>query len=82
MCNAQEINELLKVIFLSVRMNKFLLSWVAFISEGGSPLSHPYNIATILCLCILLLSHIQLFATQWIVAHRALLSVEISRQEY
>ena len=29
-----------------------------------------------------LLSHVQLFATLWIVAHQASLSMEFSRQEY
>ena len=29
-----------------------------------------------------MLSHVQLFATPWIVAHEAPLSIEFSRQEY
>ena len=33
------------------------------------------------CVCAML-SHVQLFATPWIVAHQALLSMEFSRQEY
>ena len=32
--------------------------------------------------CACLLSHIQLFATLWTVAHQASLSMEFSRQEY
>ena len=34
------------------------------------------------CACICMLSHVQLFETPWIVAHRAPLSMEFSRQEY
>ena len=32
--------------------------------------------------CVCVLSHIQLFATPWTVAHQAPLSMEFSRQEY
>ena len=34
------------------------------------------------CVCAQLLSHIQLSATPWIVAHQAPLSMGFSRQEY
>ena len=34
------------------------------------------------CMCIQLLSHVQLSATPWTVAHQASLSMDISRQEY
>ena len=33
-------------------------------------------------MCIQLLNHVQLFATLWIVAHQAPLSMEFSRKEY
>ena len=33
-------------------------------------------------MCVCVLSHIQLFATPWTVAHQATLSMEFSRQEY
>ena len=67
----------------------YLSEWSAFFYRGP-PLSqresHPFPTHTILlpfvCLCILLLSQIRLFATQWIVAHKVLLSMEFSRQEY
>ena len=35
-----------------------------------------------MCLCAQLLSHVQLFATPWTIAHQAPLSTEFSRQEY
>ena len=34
------------------------------------------------CVCVCMLSHVQLFATPWTVARQAPLSVETSRQEY
>ena len=34
------------------------------------------------CVCVQLLSHIQLFATPWTVASQALLSMEFPRQEH
>ena len=33
-------------------------------------------------MCVLLLSHVQLFVTPWTVAHQAPLSMEFSMQEY
>ena len=33
-------------------------------------------------MCVCVLSHVQLFATPWTVAHQAPLSIEFSRQEY
>ena len=35
-----------------------------------------------MCVCVMSLSCVQLFATQWTVAHQAPLSMEFSRQEY
>ena len=35
-----------------------------------------------MCVCAKPLSHVQLFATLWTVAHQAPLSLEFSRQEY
>ena len=35
-----------------------------------------------MCVCVMSLSCIQLFATQWTVAHQAPLSMEFSRHEY
>ena len=34
------------------------------------------------CVCVCMLSHVQLFATPWTIAHQAALSMEFSRQEY
>ena len=34
------------------------------------------------CVCVCTLSHVQLFAAPWTVAHQAPLSMEFSRQEY
>ena len=34
------------------------------------------------CVCVCALSHVRLFATPWIIAHQAHLSVGFSRQEY
>ena len=50
--------------------------------------SYMYNWITLLyvcvcvCVSVCLLSHIQLFVTQWTVARQAPLSMEFSRQEY
>ena len=49
------------------------------ISESAS--SHPWGGYQVF-MCAQLLSHIQLFATLWTVAHQAPLSLEFSRQEY
>ena len=35
-----------------------------------------------MCVCVQLLSHVQLFVTPWTVAHQAPLSMEFYRQEY
>ena len=34
------------------------------------------------CVCVCVLSHVQFFATPWIVAYQAPLSMRFSRQEY
>ena len=34
------------------------------------------------CVCMHVLSHVQLFATPWTVAHQVLLPMEFSKQEY
>ena len=34
------------------------------------------------CVCVLSLSHVRLFATPWTIARQSLLSVKFSRQEY
>ena len=34
------------------------------------------------CVCVCALSHVQLFATPWIVAHQAPPPMELSKQEY
>ena len=34
------------------------------------------------CVCVSVLSHVQLFATSWTVAYQAPLFIEFSRQEY
>ena len=36
----------------------------------------------VFCTCVQLLSHVQLFATPWTIAHQTPLSMEFSRQEY
>ena len=41
-----------------------------------------HEIYSIKIQCVRMLSHVQLFATPWIVAHEAPLSIEFSRQEY
>ena len=35
-----------------------------------------------MCVCVYVLSHVQLFTTPWTVACQAVLSMEFSRQEY
>ena len=47
-----------------------------FISQG-----HPQE-HVVFCTCVQLLSHVQLFATPWTIAHQTPLSMEFSRQEY
>ena len=36
----------------------------------------------ITCVCVLSLSHVQLFVTSWTVAHQTPLSIRFPRQEY
>ena len=45
---------------------------------------HYLRVCVCVCVCCVcaMLSHVQLFATPWIVAHQALLSMEFFRQEY
>ena len=46
-------------------------------------LQFPASVCVCVCVCVcVLVSHAQLFATPWIVAHQVLLSMELSRQEY
>ena len=40
------------------------------------------NASIVWPVCACMLSHVQLFVSQWTVAHQAPLSVEFSRQEY
>ena len=47
-----------------------------------SRLLHPSHTPYVRCVYAHSLSHIQLFVTEWTVAHQAPLSMELSRQEY
>ena len=44
--------------------------------------THIYTYIYIYLLCVYVLSHVQLFATLWTIAHQAPLSMEFPRQEY
>ena len=45
-------------------------------------LSHQERVYNVLCVCVKLLSHVQLFAILWTIACQAPLSMGFSRQEY
>ena len=56
-------------------------SHFSFFSPSSTPYQYEYG--TWLCSsCMGTLSHVQLFATPWTVAHQAPLSMEFSREEY
>ena len=41
-----------------------------------------FSVCVCVCVCVCVLSRVRLFATPWTVAHQALLSMGVSRQEY
>ena len=45
-------------------------------------LSHQERVYNVLCVCVKLLSHVQLFAILWTIACQAPLSMAFFRQEY
>ena len=64
---------------LFLRLNHILPYYISYFKT-------TYKVAVfkiLWCVCVcLLLSHVQLFATPWTVAHQTPLSIDFSRQEY
>ena len=52
--------------------------------QQGPTLEHReiYSNLVIAIMCVYMLSHVQLFVTQWTIAHQALLSTGFPKQEY
>ena len=68
----------------AVEKGTLAASWTFLQSEACpwySSVRAQYGYGTV-CVCARVLSHIPLFATPWTIAHKAALSMEISRQEY
>ena len=56
--------------------------WSVELWSGGMPEIEIITQVSLLYVCVCKLSHVWLFATPWIVARLAPLSMEFSRQEY
>ena len=66
----------LKEVILKTQSNNCSQDWVAQSDWGRSVIPSRG------CMCVYVLSHVQLFATPWMVAHESPLSVEFPRQDY
>ena len=55
---------------------------VCVLSSFRKTITRIGMVCGVMCVCVCVFSHVQLFATPQTVAHRALLSIRFSRQEY
>ena len=63
-------------------MQKFEVKILQKVIEGFLFLKSFGTKMCVLCVCVCVFCHVQLFATPWTVAHQAPLSMGIFRQEY